>query len=1014
MIEPIKPSENESQPSLINWMNKPEKQRSAMPDRPSRLARNMVPVRNDLNREYANNLSKATMENPDELLEDPEEEIKTVGIEFLAQRRMIPIGKLINQGKPYFLKFPEITDTTYNVFTFVGPMGSAKTIVPETPVLTKEFGMLTIEELHDKLHEGSVIHVFSLIPDQPPRWSKVKDAWITTNEELHALKVMGGASITCSMNHKILVWDGGVKEKRLHELTTSDYVLFPKKIDIPEVAGNPGLEKLALFAGIFLADGCSDEKGFIITNWKLINQIRSILKDYCVPYSESFHNNCYDVRAASEKAREFFNGMGFSGHITSANKSVPAWIFQNKAYIRKFLQGYLECDGTFIVKKPGKDRKGNPKKTSGCQISVVSKTRKLAQAVVYALMAFGIKSTWSETYNRATNGKESAKPHKYYRICISDRNDLRTYLREVGVTSDYTRSRVECWNMDIEANSNYQLYLKDWLQQLRPKLKDLPINPATGKKGGMRIPEYRFDDYFDYETKKPQDNARFRRFLAYLDEHGLENEVDKIRWLVDNYHMCKVESIKPFRTGKAYDIEVEDQNFLGGEGCGFFIHNSTNVRSMIYYTNQFNPECINIIFDPMKMEFSKLAIKKDTIQKRMSLLHEVMFDPETAERIKIVVEPDTLKVFHIIPKFALNRENWDQEDMGYRSGFDKTTLAIMKKDGGFIFAEDASRMTEEQLFNCLNYREIRTEQTVHFYLRAAKRICDNKHGERNWFIQDLIDVLKENVRKFKDIAEADDIGDFDEASEDGGRLSTNELQLIEQLEKYKDIGFFVTNEDERKQYCVDWRKFIKMGRVLNISFLAFRKTDKVGEDLVRGQADLILERLIEISNEYYDAVRKTEAQLPINAREEYLLKHWKINLWFEEAEIFMPRDCPVQNIKKWPCIKRLDHLLSFGRKFGFKNFSFITQRVTKVNPLVFKESSHLFIGPIIGEERDQILSDFGVNKISFRMIDKTGIEKEVQVRDVVTTLSKDKHEWVFINKGQKQVAAIATFDSPCG
>jgi hypothetical protein len=567
MIEPIKPSENESQPSLINWMAKPGKQRSALPDRPSKLSRNMVPVRNDLNREYANNLSKSTMESPEELMEEPEEEVRTVGIEFLAQRRMIPIGKLINQGKPHFLKFPEITDTTYNVFTFVGPMGSAK---------------------------------------------------------------------------------------------------------------------------------------------------------------------------------------------------------------------------------------------------------------------------------------------------------------------------------------------------------------------------------------------------------------------------------------------------------------STNVRSMIYYTNKFDPECINIIFDPMKMEFSKLAIMKDTMNKRMSLLHEVMFDPETAERIRIVVKPDTLKVFHIIPRFALNRENWDQEDMGYRSGFDKTTLAIMKKDGGFIFSEDASRMTEEQLFNCLNYREIRTDQTVHFYLRAAMRICDNKHGERNWFIQDLIDVLKENVRKFKDIAEADDIGDFDEASEDGGRLSTNELQLIEQLEKYKDIGFFVTNDDERKQYCVDWRKFIKLGRVLNISFLAFRKTDKIGEDLVRGQADLILERLIEISNEYMDAIRKTEAELPLNEWEEYLLKHWKVNLWFEESEIFMPRDCPVQNIKKWPCIKRLDYLLSFGRKFGFKNFGFITQRVTKVNPLVFKESSHLFIGPIIGEERDQILSDFGVNKISFRMIDKTGVEKEVQVRDVVTTLNKEHHEWVIINKGQKHVCACATFDSPCG
>jgi len=70
-------------------------------------------------------------------------------------------------------------------------------------------------------------------------------------------------------------------------------------------------------------------------------------------------------------------------------------------------------------------------------------------------------------------------------------------------------------------------------------------------------------------------------------------------------------------------------------------------------------------------------------------------------------------------------------------------------------------------------------------------------------------------------------------------------------------------------------------------------------------------------------------------------------------------------------------------------------------------------GAIHGEERDQILDDFGV-KAKFKMVDESGMEKDIFLRDVVTTLNKDKHQWVFINKAEKQIAVIEAYDSPCG
>jgi hypothetical protein len=443
---------------------------------------------------------------------------------------------------------------------------------------------------------------------------------------------------------------------------------------------------------------------------------------------------------------------------------------------------------------------------------------------------------------------------------------------------------------------------------------------------------------------------------------------------------------------------------------------STNVRSMIYFSHKFDPNCITIIFDPMKMEYSKLSVKaeepEDYERKKQYLLNEVLHDDETGKPIQLEIEPDNLDVFHLIPRFAIKRDVWNDKENRHEIGYDHTTIEILKKDGGFIFAEDAGYLTEEQLFNVLNYRELRTSQVIHFYLRLAMRICDNRYGRGNWFVGDLTDVLREGVKKYRDTNEVDNYEEAEEDKKTG--LSTNELGLIEQLEKYNDAGFFVRNHDERKRYAANFRKFIRLGKILNISYMGFKKTEKIGEDLVVGQTDLILERLIAISNEYYDALRKKEQGLNLTEWEEYLVNNWKISLWFEESEIFMPRDCPKTDIKKWPCIKRLDYLMSFGRKYGFKNFGFITQRVQKVNHVIFEESNNIFLGPLIGDERDKILSDFGVNKLKFNLQSPNGATRDIAIRDIVSTLQKEKHQWVYISKSMRTVAPIGTFDSPCG
>lgn len=958
----------------------------------------------DLSNIYRKNLSSTNPvleESYDESDLEEEEEDINAGMKELKERRLIPLGKVINQGRPYFMRYPEVNDTTYNVFTFVSPMGGGKSVATNQLQITKEYGMLKMWEIYDKFHAKNSIHVLSFINKSKAVWAPVTAAMLSGEKETFEVIAEGGCRNKFSKDHIVLVWDNGIKNKRCHELTINDWVLFPKYIDYPEWE-DKDKEEDARMCGIFIADGNSTNSQVQLSNNKYREFIIKYLNKKNIEYRDEYRNNCWNYKISARNNLKLFKGsIGIDQeYCISSNKRVPGWIFQNKAYMRAFIQGLMECDGTFTVGKQSKDRKGNQKTGKKHQIELMLKNREVINAVSIMLLGFGIRSCYATKMSRATNSNMDWQ--EYYRLSISGNDNLKKYLECIPPYTDFQKKRIKDWDIEATHNSNMRYNFDAWMDKLDPILKEL-------KMAG---------NYWDYLKKKqkPADNHRFRELLAILDKNGYRDIADEVRWVMDNYYMAKIKSIEPSETRKCYDFEVRSTgNFLSGDGTGFFIHNSTTVRSVIYYTSKMD-DTIQVIFDPMKMEFSKLAIKRDSDSKREHLPNSKLYDEKTNKYINLKVEPDSLGVFHLIPKFALSNNRWDETSQSYVQGYDKTTISIIEKDGGFIFAEDIAKLTEEQLFNSLNYRELRADQAVHYYLRAGMKVCQNKYGKTKWFVQDLIAILRTGVKKFREFEELGDIEDPDdmETREKGQPLSNSELQLIEKLEKYKEAGFFVQDEYERNKYTVDLRKVVRMGKVINISFLGYKKTEAIGEDFVVGQSDLILERLIEISNEYMGGVRKQEAGLPITQWERYLLKNWKVSLWFEESEIFVPRDCQNQHIKKWPCIKRLDYLMSFGRKYGFKNFGFITQRITKVNAIVFKESSHLFIGPIIGEERDQILSDFGVNKVKFKMNDRMGREQLVAVRDIVTTLSKDKHEWLFIDKGRKNIAAIRTYDSPPG
>jgi len=423
---------------------------------------------------------------------------------------------------------------------------------------------------------------------------------------------------------------------------------------------------------------------------------------------------------------------------------------------------------------------------------------------------------------------------------------------------------------------------------------------------------------------------------------------------------------------------------------------STILRNLIYWMQQIE-ESIMIIFDPMHLEFSKLTQKNDTQEKRDNLMSERLHDPVTGEWVQVEIEPDALKVFHLIPRYAIMKRSIDVRGQ-ITWKVDETTYQIMCKDGGKIIAEDMCFLREEQLFSLLNYDEIRTNARIHFYLRRNIGFCNRMHGPGLWFAEEFIESLKDPPR------------------EDMSKPYSHavaELELIEKLEKYKEDGVFVLNERERKEYGYDIREIIRHHKIVNVSYLAFKKTTQHGQNVVKGQTDLILQHLLDISNEFYQAVRLKEQGLPVDEWQQFLLDNWKVSLVFEESEIFLP---PVDRdmVKTKPCLRIIEYMMSVGRKYGFKNLLLLTQRLSKMNKILWEETSIMFVGPIHGEQRDSILKSYGVDKVQFKIIDDYGNESLKRIKDVVTTLSKEKHQWVYINKERKQIFAIETYDSPVG
>ena len=133
-------------------------------------------------------------------------------------------------------------------------------------------------------------------------------------------------------------------EKKLHFRDIRQDILIPKEFS----------EELAEFTGAMLGDGHVSPTQIIITvNTSETDYLRhlntlmmSLFGVRAHTAKKSSEINAVDTYIGSTKLVKFFMDMGLVGNKVKMQVGVPKWIYAKREYIKGFLRGFFDTDGS--------------------------------------------------------------------------------------------------------------------------------------------------------------------------------------------------------------------------------------------------------------------------------------------------------------------------------------------------------------------------------------------------------------------------------------------------------------------------------------------------------------------------------------------------------------------------------------------------------------------------------------------------------------------------------------------
>jgi intein/homing endonuclease len=279
------------------------------------------------------------------------------------------------------------------------------------------------------------------------------------------------------------------------------------------------------------------------------------------------------VRIASEPLIQLMKS--FLLDKKSGEKSVPSFIFScSKSIMAEYLKAYFEGDGS----------------VEHHAVCATTKSKELANDLLYLLLRFGVNARAHPHWKRATNSDNGGA--YYYRITISSKDNLDKFA-EIGFLSQTKRERFT----RLLAKTKEHHTNVDLIPEIGTVVKNL-VRKGIVKRtqmtysivNNLRTPSRNYVGNMLDEIKslgeerawQPQQVSTFN-IPPEEYEPTIEDNIEFLKLLANSDIMWdRIASVEKIDSSSqhVYDLEVEEEVFLAGFG-GIFVHNSYFVKTFL-------------------------------------------------------------------------------------------------------------------------------------------------------------------------------------------------------------------------------------------------------------------------------------------------------------------------------------------------------------------------------------------------------------------------------------------------
>lgn len=323
--------------------------------------------------------------------------------------------------------------------------------------------------------------------------------------------------------------------------------------------------------GYYISEGNCQERYIILANYNdgIRADIEECFNHLGIPFSVRPNS---DYQVSSSALAELLGRL--CGHGSHTKRLLPFWPELSDDNLALVLRAYFDGDGTV---------------GHASDITATTASAQLASDLLYALMRFGIRARWGQTFKRATNNNHAGA--WYHKITISGQDNLLRYHNRIGFSLEYKRDALER-QMQRPANSNVDVVPIDG-QRLRWLRNQLGM---TAKMLGEAADLSRAIIQLYENNQRHPSRSSLRRVLDALREVVAISGRTTREWMQVWSHLdklcqlrwTKIEVVEPVNYDQSYvyDFCVPGvENFLAGHG-GFFVHNTYTVANIVQTLNR--------------------------------------------------------------------------------------------------------------------------------------------------------------------------------------------------------------------------------------------------------------------------------------------------------------------------------------------------------------------------------------------------------------------------------------------